>query len=451
VRVANGQAFWGDSILGPVTLVQGGPLDYLTLDYLAEVTMSILQKAKERDAGAGYAKDFLGVVERVLPRCVQANIKIIANAGGVNPAACAEAVAEVVRKLGLAGVRVGVVEGDDILGDLESLVTDGEALANMDTGQPLASVLDRVRSANVYLGAAPIVDALRGGADIVITGRCADASLTVAPLVHEFGWTFDDYDRLAAATVAGHIIECGTQCTGGNFTGWRDVPDMANIGYPIVEASADGSFVVTKHDGTGGLVNVDTVTAQLLYEIGDPSRYLTPDVTADFTTVSLRPDGLHRVHVDGVRGSPATDMYKVSVGLHDGYKAVGKLVVPGPDALEKAQLAAAILFARLKRDGVVFGDNEHLVEYLGAGACFDGIVTPPVNLPEVVLRVAVRHDNRRVVDRFGAELASLATSGPPGLTGYGAGRPKASEIISFWPALLPKHHIRPSTRVEAIA
>ncbi len=307
VLIANGQGFWGDSILGPVRLVNEGPLDYLTLDYLAEVTMSIMQKLKLRDPNAGYATDFVRMVERVLPVCREKGIKIVANAGGVNPQACRAAVADVVRKLGIKGVKIGVVEGDDILGDLKSMIDGGEKFLNMDTGEELAPFVDKVMSANVYIGAEPIVEALRQGADIVITGRATDPSVVLAPLMYEFGWSMDDMDRMAAGTIAGHIVECGAQCTGGNFVGWKDVPDMARMGYPVVEASPDGSFVVTKHDGTGGLVNIETVSSQLVYEMGDPSCYITPDCIADFTSIQLKQESENRVHVSGIRGKAATD------------------------------------------------------------------------------------------------------------------------------------------------
>jgi hypothetical protein len=272
VLIANGQGFWGDSILGPVRLVREGPLHYLTLDYLAEVTMSILQKLRSRSPDAGYATDFVRMLERILPTCRAKGIKVIANAAGVNPSACRAAVIAVVKKLGLTGLKIATVEGDDILATLPELIASGEELRNMDTGRPLAPRLPDVQSANVYIGARSLTDALAQGADVVIAGRVTDPSLVVAPMMHEFGWAWDDWDKLAAATIAGHIVECGAQCTGGNFTRWREVPDLARIGYPIVEAYADGSFVVTKHAGTGGLVTVETVASQLLYEMGDPKR-----------------------------------------------------------------------------------------------------------------------------------------------------------------------------------
>lgn len=448
VLVGNGQAFWGDTIHGPIRLVRGGPLHYLTLDYLAEVTMSLLQKARARDPRAGYAADFVTLLEHILPECRARGIRIVANAGGVNPRGCANAVIALAARLGLDGLKVGLVEGDDLLDRLPSLVADGVPLVDLDTGEPLAPDLARVRSANAYLGAWPIVDALALGADVVITGRCTDASLVVAPIAHEHGWSADDIDLLAAATVAGHIIECGTQCTGGNYDRWREVGDFVDVGFPIVEAHADGSFVVTKHPGTGGLVSRDTVTAQLLYEIGDPACYVTADVVANFTSLELVDDGLDRVLVRGVRGHAPTDTLKVSATVQAGYKAVGQLTVPGPEAVDKARATADALFARLARAGATFADDDRVVELLGAGVCLaDGdrghVVLDP---PEVVLRVAVRGTDRKAVDRFGTELASMLTSGPPGLTGFAGGRPKASEIFEHRPLLVPRELV--DVRVE---
>ena len=271
VLVANGQGFWGDSILGPIRLLREGPLDYLTLDYLAEVTLSIMQKLRSRDPEKGYATDFVRLVDRVLPELVEKDVKIVANAGGVNPRACVEALRRVAEKHGVKGFKIAVVEGDDILDRLDDLMAAGETFANMDTGEELARVRDTVTSANVYLGAFPIAEALATGANIVLTGRGTDPGLVLGPLIHEFGWSADDYDRLAAGTIAGHIVECGAQCTGGNYTDWRSMPDLAMVGYPVIEADADGTFAVTKHAGTGGRVTTDTVAHQLVYEMGDPT------------------------------------------------------------------------------------------------------------------------------------------------------------------------------------
>src|SRR3982750_4281585 len=353
------------------------------LDYLAEVTMSILQKQKERDPSLGYARDFVGAMESVLPAVVDKGVRVIANAGGVNPPAAAAAVKAVTKKNNAAGVRIGVVTGDDLLGRLDALLDEGHALANMDTGEPLSSVRSEVLSANAYIGSEPIVEALAKGAKVVITGRSTDTALTMAPLRHEFGWSATSWDQLAAGIVAGHIIECGAQCSGGNcLYDWRSIPDLANVGYPLVEAKADGTFVVTKHPNTGGRVSVRTVSEQLVYEMGDPHSYITPDVIADFTTIRLADAGHDRVLVSGIKGRPPTEKLKVAVAYRAGFKAVGTLVYAWPDALEKAQLADRILRARLDRLGLRF--DHILTEFVGANATHGPLAgEPPRDLPEV--------------------------------------------------------------------
>jgi len=449
LRVANGQGFWGDSVDAPVRLIEEGPLDYLTLDYLAEVTMSIMQKLKSRNPEAGYATDFVSLIDRILPEVVEKKIRVVANAGGVNPRACMRAVMKSLEKHRLKGVGVGIVEGDDVYPRLDELLASGEQLRNMDTGEPLASVRDRVTSANVYLSAFPIAQALDQGAQIVITGRGTDPGLVLGPLIHEFGWKTSDHHLLAAGTIAGHIVECGAQCTGGNFTDWRRVPDMARIGYPIVEARADGSFVITKHEGTGGIVDESTIAHQLAYEMGDPRAYLGPDVSADFTSFRMRPDGKDRVRIDGVRGSPPTPTYKVSISYDDGWKAGGQLTISGPDALEKAKMCAEIVWKRLALDGFTYSPEERLVEFVGSNVCHAGIAAAENGAPsEIVLRMGVKGPDREKVDRFGMELVPLVTSGPPGVTGFAGGRPKATEIIGFWPALVGKDKI--VSRVEVV-
>jgi len=450
VLIANGQGFWGDSILGPIRLVKEGPLDYLTLDYLAEVTMSIMQKQKQRNPSAGYATDFVRMLRRILPDCKEKGIKVIANAGGVNPQACADAIKQTIQELGLSGIKIGIVEGDDILNRLDELIDEGEELANLDSGAPLKPVLDNVSSANVYIGAQPIVECLSQGADIVVTGRSTDPSIALAPMIYEFGWSFEDFDKLAAGTVAGHILECGAQCTGGNYTHWQEVKDMARIGYPVVEACADGSFVVTKHENTGGLVTVETVTSQLVYEMGDPSRYLGPDCTADFTSIQLEQEGPDRVRVSGVKGAAPTDTYKVSMSYANGYKISSQLTVAGPDAISKARLAADIVFERAAMDGAHIPEEQRFVELLGTSVCHDGIVPTPVELGEVVLRIGAKGEDRNKLDRLGQEIVPLVTSGPPGVTGFAGGRPRATEIIGYWPALIDKTKVTTHVSVEEV-
>jgi hypothetical protein len=448
VRVAAGQGFWGDWLEAPRRQVEGGPVDYLMLDYLAEVTMSILQKQKERDPAAGYARDFIGAVDSVLPAITERGVRVVANAGGVNPPACADALLALLEQRGCRGaVSVGIVTGDDLLDRLDALLDEGHALASMDTGEPLSSVRDRVLAANAYIGSTPIVEALGAGARIVVTGRSTDTALTMAPLRYEFGWKADDWNRLAAGIVAGHIIECGAQCSGGNcLHDWQSIPDLANVGYPVVEAGADGTFEIVKHPGTGGRISVPSITEQLVYEMGDPRSYITPDVIADFTTIRLEPSGPDRVRVFGIEGRPPTDQLKVSIAYRAGYKAVGTLVYAWPEALEKARRADAVLRERLDRLGLRF--DAILTEFVGVSATHGPLAGPAGDPPEVQLRVGVRGHDARAVERFTREIAPLVLNGPPSVTGFAGGRPKVEEIVAYWPALIDKRAV--NTRVEVL-
>ncbi len=448
IRIANGQGFWGDNVDAPLDLLRGGPIDYLGMDYLAEVTLSIMMRQKLKNPEAGYATDFIDFARRALPELHAKGVRVITNAGGLNPSACREKIFEVARGLGIQGLRIGVVEGDDVLPRLAELIAAGHAMKNMDTGEPLAPLAGEVTSANAYLGARPVVEALAQGAQIVLCGRVTDTALALAPLIHEFGWAADDWDRLAAGTIAGHIIECGAQCTGGNFSRFWEVPDLWNVGYPIVEARADGTFTVTKHPGTGGMVTVDTVSEQLVYEMGDPHEYITPDVVADFTSIALRQEGPDRVAVSGIRGRANTPFLKVSASYLAGYKSSGQLTVSGPRAVEKARLAADIVWHRLERAGVVFADSERSTELLGVSACLPGILPEPVEPPEVVVRLGARDRDKAKLERFGKEIAPLVTAGPPGVTGFAGGRPKPQEVVAYWPALLDRREVESRVRVS---
>ena len=448
IRIGNGSAFWGDSQEAPLQLVRGGPLDYLTLDYLAEITMSILQKLRARDPKAGYAHDFVGLIKRAARDLVERDVKVVTNAGGVNPQACAEAVAAVLEAAGYGKrIKMGVVTGDDILPRLGEFLDRGIELKNLDTGEPLTTIWPRVQSANVYFGAFPIAEALCRGAAIVITGRCNDAALALGPMIREFGWKADDWDRLSAGTIAGHIIECGAQCTGGNCQAdWETIPDYAGIGYPIIEAEADGTFVVTKHPGTGGRVSVASVTEQLLYEIGDPRCYVTPDGVADFTTIHLEQQAPDRVRASGIKGHPATESYKVSISYAAGFKAVGALVYAWPDAYKKAQAADRILRERFARLNLKF-DAIHS-DFVGVNATHGSIAgEPSADIAEVALRIGVRSGDKAIVERFTKELIPIALNGPPSVTGLGSGRPKVEEIVAYWPALIPKEMVAPQVSV----
>jgi hypothetical protein len=447
VRIGNGCGFWGDNLDAPVRITAAGRLDYLTLEYLAELTMSILAVQKQKDPAAGFATDFLDVLGRLAP-CLKEhpNLKVVTNAGGMNPRGCAAKARDILKQAGLDR-RIGVVAGDDLMPRLDELVAGGHTLNHLDTGESLVSIRQRVVSANAYLGAKPIVDALKGGSQVVVTGRVADASLTVGPAAFEFGWGFaeTDLDRLAAATVAGHLIECGAQATGGLWVNADDSTRLADVGYPIAEIAEDGTFTLTKPDGTGGAVNVETVSEQLLYEVGDPARYYTPDVVADFTTVKLTETGPDVVAVSGGTANGITDTYKVSIAYRDGYAAAGTLVIAGPRAAEKARRSGAIILEKLRQAGFTFAHS--YVEALGAGDCVPGVVKATSDPPEVVLRVAVRDPNRAAVERFTKEFAPLVTSGFAGTTGYTTGRPPVREVFAYWPALIAKSVVTPVVEV----
>jgi hypothetical protein len=448
VRIANGQGFWGDSLQAPIEQVRRGPIDYLTLDYLAEITMSIMQKQRTRDPRSGYARDFVEMIEEVLPDLVERNIKVVANAGGVNPQACRDAVIEAARRRGFGGrIKIGIVAGDDIVSRLDDFIERGVELRNQETGEPLASVRSQVQSANVYFGGRDIASALDLGGQIIIAGRVTDTGLSLGPMIHEFGWARDEWDRLSAGTIAGHTVECGAQCTGGNcLIDWENIPNLADIGYPVIEAHPDGTFVITKHSGTGGRITVASIKEQLLYEMGDPHEYITPDCIADFTTIQLEQEGPDRVRFFGIKGRPATDMYKVSVSYSAGWKAVGSLVYGWPDAYKKAQAADRVVRERLDRLGLKF--DSVLTEFVGVDACHGALSgAPSPDIAEVTFRIGVRSEDKRAVERFTREVAPLVLNGPPTVTGFAGGRPKVEEIIAYWPALIPKREVHPEISV----
>jgi hypothetical protein len=454
-------------------LVEQAQVDYLTIEHLAELTMSILARQREKNPDAGYAADFLDIVRSLVPALkVQPQLKIIANSGGMNPEACAKAAARILLEAGLAELPLAAVTGDDLLPQLDLLLRECE-FSNLDTGQPLSKLLrssaadqsairnrgtrdsgsSAIVSANAYLGARPIADALARGARIVVTGRVADASLTVAPCMHEFGWAWDDWQKLAAASVAGHLIECGAQVTGGYTVDWNK-HDLANVGYPLAEIDEAGNVVITKPAGTGGAVNRTTVTEQLVYEIGDPQHYLTPDVDSDFTTVELEEIGPDRVAVRGASGRPATDTYKVSLAYRDGFMASGTLLVYGPDCAEKAKACGEIILARVKAAGYELARTN--VELLGYGAGVPGaFFHRKYQQPgEVVLRVSAHDPRREALDCFVRQFAPLITSGPAGLAGYASGRPDVRPdvrpVFAYWPTLVPKRLVEPVVKVQPV-
>lgn len=440
ITIGNAQAFWGDSPGAPAGLVQQFPsLQWLTLDYLAEVSLSIMAIQRDKDPSLGYARDFLQVVRGLVPHWKKGGkTKIVCNAGGLNPKGCAQAVRQILEQEGCP-LRVGVVEGDDVLPQLIAHPHD-PLYHNLEEGTPLSQVGDRLVTANAYLGAAPIVEQLKAGADIVVTGRVADPSLTVAPCVYEFGWSWQDYDRLAGATVAGHLIECGTQVTGGIANHWMELPGAEAIGFPVLEVEEDGSCVVTKPPGTGGRVDLFTVREQLLYEIGDPGHYLSPDVTVSFLTLQVEQVEKDRVRVSGASGSPPTDYFKVSATYRDGFRSEGMLTVVGFDAEAKARRMGEVLLQRMALAG--FPLERTLVECLGTGDVTGGIMPKSSPATEVVLRVAVADSRRESVEAFTQEIAPMVTSGAPGTTGYASGRPRVRPVFGYWPCLIAKSQVK---------
>lgn len=450
IRIANGAGFLGDWIDAPRRLVERAEVDYLTLEHLAELTMSILARLREKDPSAGYAEDFLDILRSLLPALTQQpQLKIVANSGGMNPPACLRATAKILAEAGLGSTTIGCMTGDDLLPQLSQLLNDGCAFANLDTGEPLAELMksQSIVSANAYLGARPIADAFAMGARMVITGRVADASLTVGPAMKEFGWQWDDWNKLAAASVAGHVIECGAQATGGYSVDWQRY-ELSDVGYPIAELSSDGGTVITKPIGSGGAVTRQTVVEQLVYEIGDPRHYLTPDVDCDFTTLEVTEAGADRVEIRGACGRPATDSYKVSLAYRDGWMAAGQLLVYGHDCREKADVAGKIILDRCKLAGYDLARTH--VELLGFGAGVPGAwfwrkyQTPG----ELVLRVSAHDPRREAIEFFAKQFAPLITSGPAGLAGYAAGRPQVRPVFAYWPTLVPKALIQPIVEVR---
>lgn len=447
LRIANGAGFLGDNLDVPRRLAEAGGIDYLTLEYLAELTLSILARLREKNPDAGYAVDFLDVLKGLTPAlAAQPQLHVLTNGGGMNPASCARAAAKVLVASGLADVPIGVVTGDDLLPRLAELQAAGCRFENLDTGAPLVELHRPIVCANAYLGARPLADALSAGARLAITGRVADASLTVAPAVHRFGWSWTDWPRLAGASVAGHLIECGAQATGGFYPHWSEL-DLAQVGYPIAELDHRGDCVIAKPAGTGGRVNCETVAEQLVYEIGDPTRYLTPDVAVDFTTVELAAAGADRVAVRGATGNPAPESYKVSLAYRDGYFSSGQLLVYGRDCVAKARECGRIILSKVRQAGYELARTN--VELLGAGQGLPGMHQPPEDLREVMLRVTAHDPRREAVERFTKEFAPLITAGPAGLAGYASGRSSVRPVFAYWPTLVPKSLVTPAVQVQA--
>lgn len=441
LRIGGASGFWGDSSVGAPQLVARGDVDFLVFDYLAELTLSILAAARARNPELGYATDFVQVTMKAILRDVAAKgIRVVSNAGGLNPQACADALAALAAEQGVA-LQIAVVQGDDVMPLLPALRSEG--VAELETGAPLPQ---RLLTANAYLGALPVKAALDAGAQVVITGRCVDSAVTLGALLHAFGWPADDWDRLAMGSLAGHVIECGCQATGGLHTDWDDVPDWPHIGYPVVECAADGSFVVTKPPGTGGLVNTAVVAEQILYEIGDPRRYLLPDVTCDFAGVQLAQVGEHRVRVTGAQGLPPGPQYKVSATHLDGFRCTAQLTIVGMAAARKAQRTGEAILARTRALFAERGWADYTrtrIEVLGSELANFGPHAQAADAREVVLHLAVAHAQKEALDLFAREIAPAGTSWAPGTTGAG-GRPSPSPVIRQFAFLVGKERLRPT-------
>lgn len=433
IRIANAGGFWGDDLHAFRRQLVEGDVDYITMDFLAEITMSILKKQQLRNPNLGYVTDFIDQIRENAHLIKEKNVVVITNAGGINPLACAAKVMEVLGELKIP-MKVAVVEGDDILKRVDEIYPEKADFKNMETGQDFATIKDRLQTANVYLGVRPIVTALQEGAQIIIAGRVTDTSITVAPMVYEFGWSLDDWDRLAAGVVAGHIIECGAQATGGNFSDWEKVERWDNFGYPIVEMYPDGEFVITKHENTGGLITVDTIREQLLYEMGDPKEYISPDVIADFQTVQLSQENKNRVRVFGIKGRPSTPYLKVSMAYSDGFKVDGSVIISGPNALEKARAFKHIFWSRI---GLTFQRTN--TEYVGYNACHETLA-PDNEANEILIRFSAYDNDEKKLEEFSKQIAPLILSSPPGVAVTG-GRPRVHNVITYWPTLVPKSEI----------
>ena len=441
INIANGQGFWGDSIDAPKKLINNKILDYLTLDYLAEVTMAIMQKQYHKSADRGYAHDFVEFVSNSVDQILENNIKIITNAGGVNPYTCAEEIKSKTND----ELKIAVVEGDNIIDKIDEYIDSGIKFDNLDNGKDILEIRDKICSANIYIDSFVVAEALKHNPNIVLGGRITDPGLVVGPCLHEFGWDKKDYNKIAAATVAGHILECGAQCTGGNHTRWWEVENFVDIGYPIVSISDNALFDIHKDSKSGGLINKLTVTEQLLYEMGDPRRYLSPDVTVDFTSINLEDTNSNKVSVSNVKGMAPTDTYKVAVNYISGYKANGKLTVTAPYAKEKATKIGQVIIDRLKNNGIIFDDYK--IDYIGYNSCSAQSLPVNDNSNEITVSISVKDKVRSKIERFSKEIAPLITNGPPGITGFAGGRPKVQEVISYWPTLISKDIVKTNVRI----
>ncbi len=445
IAIGCSSGFWGDSSFAPEQLVTSGRIDYLVSDYLAEITMSLLARARAKNPQDGFPQDFIDALAPLLPEIKRQGIRVVSNAGGINPRACRDALQAAAAAAGVA-LRIAIVEGDDLLARSDEIRSLSPV--EMFTGQAMPA---KLMSCNAYLGARPIAAALEAGADVVLTGRCVDSAVTLGILMHEFGWQDSDYDLLAAGSLAGHVIECGPQCTGGIFTDWQEVPGWEDMGYPIVECAADGSFVVTKPERTGGLVSVGTVSEQIVYEVGDPQAYILPDVVCDFTQVQVSQVGDNRVAVSGARGRSPTASYKVSATYADGWRSMSTMLVAGHQAAAKARRMGQAIVDRTRALNQRFGRadfREVLLEVIGANETYG---RPDDAAREVILKIGLRHDDRNALDLFGKEMTQAGVAMAQGTTGFFGGRPTPSPVIRLFSFLLPKDSVAVTMDVDGVA
>jgi hypothetical protein len=446
-RIGGALGYWGDRTDALTDLLRGGPVDYVIMDYLAELTMSILQKQRLKDTRLGYPHDFVPLVKQALPLLREKNVRLIADAGGLNPLGLADALVSMARESGYPELKVGVVYGDDLLPKLEGFARQGIEFRHFDTGASQNDIPGRILSANAYFGAFPIAEALQRGADLVVTGRVNDAALALGPMIYEFGWKEDQYDLLACGTIAGHLLECGGQASGGNFNGgWQRVPDLANLGYPIGEISEDGTLVMTIHPRQGGMMTSAALKEQLLYEIGDPSSYIVPDVICDITELEMEDLGNNRVMVRGTRGRPPTASYKVSMSYEGGFQISVGLVYTWPDCVAKARASADLVLKRLVKLGLRYRDVQVLL--LGYDGVHGGMSHEIADPNEVYLRMAFLADDEQTAERISQEMVTHVLCGIPTGCMLEPGRAKAHKQIVFWPSLIPKSALRPSVEIR---
>ncbi|RXQ95665.1 DUF1446 domain-containing protein [Ancylomarina salipaludis] len=439
IRIANAGGFWGDDLGVLRRQLEGGEVDYISSDFLAEVTMSILRKQQLKNEDLGYVGDFVDQIVDVAELMKEKKVRMLTNAGGINPLACARKILSELNRKGV-DLKIAVVIGDNIIDRIDEFYPEKASFTDMETGDDFAHIKENIQSANVYLGVPPLLKALESGADLILAGRVTDTSITMAPMIYELGWELDDWDRLAAGLVAGHIIECGAQASGGNFTDWQKVSRWDNMGYPIVEMNSDGSFEVYKHPDTGGLISRDTIREQLVYEMGDPKHYISPDVVADFSQLELKELAPNRVLVKNAKGHPSTHFLKVSMAYEDGYKAVSSIVISGGRVLNKAREFEKIFWQRLNTDY-----KKTNTEYIGYNACHQNLVED-IDPNEILLRFSVYDDDLDKIKRFSTSIAPLILSGPPGVAVTG-GRARNQQVITYWPTLIPKTLIQATVHI----